>query len=205
MPLFRPRARDDEQADPTAAPEEAVTGPAGTPGAAVGKGRPTPKRREAQRRRRALAQAPATRREAYRARRSQIKEERRDARRALVSGDERKLPPRDAGPVRRYVRDLVDARRSVGSYFLPAAIVLIAGSFVRVPAVQSAISLVYVVLLGGILVDSALLARQVHRAVTERFGAKEATGVRMYAVTRALQFRRLRTPPPKVAPGQRVD
>ena len=45
---------------------------------------------------------------------------------ALREGDERHLPPRDRGPVRKYVRDIVDSRRSVAEYFLPLALVILA-------------------------------------------------------------------------------
>lgn len=197
MPLFR-SGRDNASVD-TPVEDELEEAPP-----SAGKGRPTPKRRDAQRRRREVVKAPTTKREAYRQRRDRIRQERRGQRRALVSGDESNLPPRDAGPVKRYVRDVVDARRSMGTFFLPAALVLLFASTVKGPALAALVSFGYVVLLGAILVDSFLLARKVHRSVAEKFGDKATTGVRMYAVTRSLQFRRLRMPPPKVKRGEHV-
>jgi len=197
VPLFRSgrdTAPDDTAVDDT--PEEAPR--------AGGKGRPTPKRRDAQRRRREVVKAPATKREAYRQRRERIRQERRGQRRALATGDERNLPPRDAGPVKRYVRDIVDSRRSMGTLFLPAALVLLFASTIKGPAFAAIVSFGYVVLLGAIIIDSFLLGRQVRRMVAEKFGEKETAGVRMYAVTRSLQFRRLRMPPPKVKRGDSV-
>lgn len=194
MPRFRP-GRDATPVD------AAVEEPADDATKAGGKGRPTPKRRDAQRQRREAVKAPATRREAYRQRRDKIKGDRRTQRRALTTGDERNLPPRDAGPVKRYVRDIVDSRRSMGTFFLPAALVLLFASTVKGPVLAAVVSFGYVVLLGAILVDSFLLGRTVKNRVAERFGEKETAGVRMYAVTRSLQFRRLRMPPPKVKRG----
>ena len=203
MPLFRSgrdaAAPDTDSGSATDEQSEA-TSPGKGPG---GKGRPTPKRREAQRRRREAVKAPATRKEAYRQRRSTIKSERRRQRAALATGDERNLPARDAGPVKRFVRDLVDSRLSLASFFLPAALVLLVASTVHSSAVAAVVSFGYVALLGAILVDSFLLARLVKARVAEKFGEKETHGVRMYAVTRALQFRRLRMPPPKVKRGGR--
>ena len=43
---------------------------------------------------------------------------------ALRAGDERHLPARDRGPVKKYARDLVDARRSVAEFFLPLALLI---------------------------------------------------------------------------------
>lgn len=194
MPVFRRPAEASPAEDAVEAPPK--------PG---GKGRPTPKRREAQRARRQAVKAPSNRKEAYKQRREQIKQDRRTQRRALISGDERNLPPRDAGPVKRYVRDIVDARRTVASWFMPAAVLLLVVSAVPSRAITALVSFGYAALLLGIVADSWLLGRSVQRRVTEKFGAKEAHGVRMYAVTRSLQIRRFRMPPPKVKKGEAVS
>lgn len=39
-------------------------------------------------------------------------------REAMASGDERYLPVRDKGPVRRFARDYVDSRWCVAEFFL---------------------------------------------------------------------------------------
>jgi len=79
----------------TAAPDEATT--SSTP-AAGSKGRPTPKRREAEKGRRRAVTAPATRKEAYKAQRERARGERNQQMAALKAGDERNLPVRDRGP-----------------------------------------------------------------------------------------------------------
>ena len=54
----------------------------------------------------------------------------------MRTGDERYLPARDKGPVKRYIRDYVDARFSLGEAFMPLSILLIVimvGVQTRVP------------------------------------------------------------------------
>lgn len=188
MPRFR------RTAEPAVVEAEAEPAPAG-------KGRPTPKRREAQQRRRTPVTAPTDRREAARRRRALMRERRREQRRALTSGDERHLPARDAGPARRYVRDLVDGRKAnAGALFLPAALVLLFASTVR--AIAPYLTFGYFLLLLAVIVDGVLLAHRVKRAVRERFGARAESGVALYAVTRSMQIRRLRMPPAAVRRGE---
>ena len=48
-----------------------------------------------------------------------------------MAGDEAYLLPRDQGPVRRYVRDVVDSRRNVLGLFMPSALGLLFVMFAR--------------------------------------------------------------------------
>src|SRR5947209_20598669 len=94
----------------------------------AGKGRPTPKRRDAQKRRR--GPVPTNKKEAAAARRTKVREERMMQRQALLSGDERHLPARDAGPAKRLARDVVDSRFSIGQIFFVLIIVVFVVSLV---------------------------------------------------------------------------
>ena len=87
-----------------------------------GKGRATPKRREAEAKKRGpVAPPPRTTREAIkrnkvlRQQNPATKDERRAAtkerRERMMAGDEKYLLPRDRGPVKAYIRDLVDSDR----------------------------------------------------------------------------------------------
>ncbi len=174
------------------------------PGAAGGKGRPTPKRREAQSRRRTPVVAPANRKEAAKVAREQTRERRRAARSALASGDERHLPARDAGPVRRYARDLVDSRRNVGGLFLPVAVVIFLASLVPSSAVRVATYLVWAAMLVALVIDSVRVARTIRSRAAEKFPGESTKGVGLYAAIRSMQFRRLRLPPPRVRRGAQV-
>jgi hypothetical protein len=167
-----------------------------------GKGRPTPKRREAERLRRQRSTAPRDRKEALRQARQRNRQERARTRAALVSGDERNLPARDRGPVRRLVRDIVDGRRTVAEFFLYIAFTVLLLSFVRVPVIQIAGTMLWLVSMLLIVADSFLIARRVRREIAERYPGENAKGAVTYALLRSMQIRRLRLPPPRVRPGQ---
>jgi hypothetical protein len=168
-----------------------------------GKGRPTPKRREAEKGRRRAVTAPATRKEAYKAQRERSRGERNQQMAALKAGDERNLPPRDRGPVRKYARDLVDSRRSVAEFFLPFALVILVLTFApdsRWKAIGSTLWLVLVVL---IIVDSIVMALRLRRGLRKSLPDQPSRGALAYAMMRSMQIRRFRLPPPRVRGGRR--
>jgi len=177
---------------------------------AGGKGRPTPSRKSAEaRNRHPLGSGPVARpgaskeeRKAVRAaQREVMNAERARSRAALVTGDERYLPARDKGPARRFARDYVDARRSLGEYFLPFAVVVLILSVVPVPILRLlSIILLYSVVL-AVAVDAFLLRRRITKLTVAKFGAS-ATGAGGYAMMRSLQMRRTRMPRPQVPRGQ---
>jgi hypothetical protein len=83
------------------------------------KGRPTPKRKDAQASTKFSSLAPASTK-AEKARAKEAARASRIAQRAAyLRGDESALPARDRGPEKKLVRNLVDSRRSIGEYFLP--------------------------------------------------------------------------------------
>jgi hypothetical protein len=202
-------AQTPDQATPRqagAAADRSAAGPAGT----TGKGRPTPKRREAQARRRGpVAPPPRTQREALKRSRGS-KEERRaeriERRERMLAGDERYLLPRDRGPVRGYVRDLVDARRHVMGLFMPLALLVLLTLFVQSPLIQSVISLVTLSMLAIVIVESTFLGRYVTKKVRQKFPDARDSGLALgfYAFGRASTLRRLRSPRPRVRPGDAV-
>lgn len=169
----------------------------------AGKGRPTPKRSQAQAAKRQPL-VPDDRKAAVRKARDERRAGQAKVVEAYSTEDQRHLPLRDRGEVRRYVRDLVDRRRNVGQYFLPVAFlvlfltVLPNGTAVLVSAVGM------YTMLGLLVLDCLLLSRTVKRAVAERFGpeAAEERGLRWYAVMRATQMRRMRRPVVKVGHGE---
>lgn len=124
-------------------------------------------------------------------------------RRALVTGDEKNLPPRDQGPVKRFARDWVDHRRRAGELFLPGAVIvfilnLTAGSN---PQLQSLAVLIWFALILYIAFGSFMLVRSVKRQVAERFPKESTRGLATYVVLRSMQIRKLRLPKPQVKPG----
>ncbi|HWC34309.1 MAG TPA: DUF3043 domain-containing protein [Mycobacteriales bacterium] len=183
--------------DPTSAAETAAA--TDEEPAAAGKGRPTPKRSEARKARRGAA--PSNRKEATAQQRERNREARMRARQALITGDERHLPPRDAGPERRLARDVVDSRFSLGQAFMIVIAVAFLTSTIPNKVVGSIASLASLLALTIIVVDSALHGRRAKLAVTERYGVAQARGISSYAFLRAMLPRRFRRPPPKVARG----
>ncbi|MDD7968182.1 DUF3043 domain-containing protein [Actinomycetospora lemnae] len=187
----------------------------------VGKGRPTPSRRDAEGRRRGpVAPAPKTQREAIKRARALrgTKEDRRksstdrkqaaaERRKRMMAGDDAVLLPRDRGPARAYARDLVDARRNLMGLFMPLAVVIFVTVIVPVPAVQTAGSLICLVMLVMMALEGVLLGRYVVTKVRARFPKEQIGGLSYgwYAFTRATQLRRLRMPGPRVARGTVID
>lgn len=153
---------------------------------------------------------PDDRKEAKRRSREASREQRVRVNRALETGDEANLPAQHKGPQRRFARDLVDARRNVGEYFLIGAFVAIFG-LLLVPmfapqvaaAIAQSINLVLIAAILLIIADSLLLRAKLRRALEERFGSVER-GVVGYSVMRALQVRRWRLPRPQVKHGAQI-
>lgn len=169
----------------------------------TGKGRPTPTRKEAEAARKARLNTPRTRKEQAAARRNAMREGRMQTRAALTSGDDRYLPARDQGPVKRYVRDWVDSRRTVGEFLMPAFVVILIVFFISAEAARFGQYLWYAVILLMIF-DAVRLSRGVKSAVTAKFGADQASGLTMYTIMRGLQMRRLRLPKPQVKAGDSI-
>lgn len=167
-----------------------------------GKGRPTPKRSDARKRRRTAT--PANRKEAAALRRQRTREQRALQRQALLSGDERHLPPRDAGPAKRLARDVVDSRFTLGQVFFGLILGVLVLSFVPSRAVQTVANLLMLVTFAAVIVDSTRVGRAARRAVEAKYGDKDAVGITSYALMRALQPRRMRRPPARLKRGVAV-
>jgi len=162
------------------------------------KGRPTPKRKEAESKRKVSSLAPIVTKDQKRASKAQAREDRVAQRAAYLRGDEAALPARDRGPARRFVRNYVDSRRSTGEYFLPTIFVVLVFTLIKNPIIQiGAIVLMYAMLLVAVI-DGIFLSRKIRKAVQEQFPGTETKGLGMYAWLRSTQMRRLRAPHPQV-------
>ena len=172
--------------------------------ATSGKGRPTPTRKQAESKRKVSSLAPIVTKDQKRAAKVQSKHDRVAQRAAYLRGDDAALPARDRGPVRRYVRNFVDSRRSIGEYFLPIIFVVLVLTLLPIAAVQiGAIALMYAVLLIAV-VDGFILSRKIRSSVSEKFPDTPTKGLGMYAWLRSTQMRRLRAPHPQVKIGDSV-
>ncbi len=167
------------------------------------KGRPTPKRSEAQSQRRSVASTPTNRKEAAK----QQREDRRRAlakqREALASGDERYLPARDKGPVRKFARDFIDSRFCIAEFFLPLAVIILVLSMVQIAQLQNVALLLWLFVIVMIVVDSIGIAIRMKKQLNARYPDEPKRGAVAYALMRSLQMRRLRLPKPQVKRGER--
>lgn len=168
-----------------------------------GKGRPTPSRKEAEAARKQSLKTPKDPKAARRAARDRDREARAQQRAALVAGDERALPVRDQGPVKRYVRDFVDSRFTIAEYFIFVALAVLVLGFIPNPVVQLAVSISWMALIALVAFDEIFLLVRLNMALRKRFPDKaERKGVLWYAGLRTLQLRRFRLPPPRVRRGE---
>ena len=207
-------ATPEDTAQETMAKDSGTTAP---------KGRPTPKRSEATRKRGPVTPAPMTAAEARRRRkeigapkltRDERKAERvtrradmADRREKMMAGEDAYLLPRDKGPVRRFVRDVVDSRRNVLGLFMPSALGLIF-VMLAVPSltVQRLLSPAMLVLVVIMVIDGLIIGRKVNRLVDQKFPNNAESGWKLgfYAASRASQLRRMRAPRPQVNRGDKV-
>ncbi|MFF2204675.1 DUF3043 domain-containing protein [Streptomyces sp. NPDC058145] len=167
------------------------------------KGRPTPKRSEAQSQRRSVANTPTTRKDAAKRQREDRRQALDRQRQALAGGDERYLPARDKGPVRRFARDWVDSRFNMAEFFLPFAVVILVLSVVRVPSIQALALWLWAVVIVLIVVDAVISGFRLKKRLAERFPDQSRRGAVAYGLMRSLQMRRLRLPKPQVKRGER--
>lgn len=197
-----------KKSDPSSTPEDAAS-PVHT--AADKKGRPTPTRREAEARHNKPL-VPADRKEAKRQAKAKRDAAYQREQRALVTGDERYLPARDKGRVRRFVRDWVDARWSLSEFVVPAMLVflaaMMAATFLRKsPQMASTLVLVMTAVFYGLLVASiiegTIVWQRLKRRVQRRYPDDQIPrGTWFYTYSRMVMARRWRTPKPQVDRGK---
>jgi Protein of unknown function (DUF3043) len=173
-------------------------------GVTQAKGRPTPKRSEAERQRRRPFNAPADRKAAYQQSKDRDRGDRARRQEAMKRGEEWALMPKDKGPVRKLVRDYVDARRGLSEYYMFG--LLFFAVLLFVPQLRASVALDYIVwaLLLVMIVESIIVGNRVVRLVNQRFPGESTRGLRWYATTRGAMIRRMRIPAPTVKPGDKI-
>lgn len=177
---------------------------AATPAHSDRKGHATPTRKEAQ----AARQRPLVvndRKAAKTAERLARMEERAKVTRAMETGDERYYPQWDKGPARKFARDYVDARFSIGELFIPVALVIFIVTLFAQSWPELAMSLtlgLYVFVLVG-LIDAIIMSNLLIRLMRKYIPAHEIPkGTAFYAFRRVFIMRRWRTPRPQVKRGE---
>jgi len=168
----------------------------------AGKGRPTPSRKEAEAAARERARAGMDKKAAQKLLRDKRAESNRKMREGMKAGDEKFLPVRDQGPVKRFVRDFVDSRITFAEFLLPVLILIMIGSAAKTGStVATVTSYIWSASILLLLVDTLLLRFRLRRALKERFPEENLRGTTFYAFVRMLQVRFMRMPKPKVKLG----
>jgi hypothetical protein len=196
----------------TAVPAETVTVASSSTAAKV-KGRPTPKRREAEGRRGPVT-APKTRKEAMARQRELAKLAKTQPRRgsslapmsaaerraAMRRGDPSVLPRRDQGATKQLARDYVDSHRMLSSFMLWLFPLMVVGGFVP------QLSLLTLALFLVFLFEWFLVGRRIRALVLQRHGKADgsALGIGFYAGSRAYLPRKWRMPAPRVSRGEAI-
>ncbi len=206
LPGRRDRAETTAESTSPPADGSSTDGVSGRVVVTSGKGRPTPKRNVAQGRRPGPPPPPpTTRKEAYKRMREQQAARRADSRAGMARGDDSYLPARDRGPERKLVRDVVDSRRNVGSFFLLIAFVALIGALAPSLLLRAYSSYVLFAFFLVLIVDSVLLRRRIKAVLAERFpGTTKTGGHAWYGISRATMIRRWRFPKPVVRVGEAI-
>ena len=184
------------------------------PPAQTGKGRPTPKRSEAEANRyrsvtgsttsgRNRSSAATPSRKLTPEEKSKVRSERNKQIQAMRRGEEWALQPRDRGPMKKLARDYVDAHRRPSEFYMYALIVLVvalvAGKAHK--ALNTDLQFLLLAIIVVIIVDAMLLRRSISKLAKERLPGQSTRGITFYVIMRALQLRRFRNPAPGVKPG----
>lgn len=163
-------------------------------------GRQTPKRPSAGRRPGALETRPP-------ANKQEARERRRAARAEAAAEFRREGGPRDRGPERVLARDVVDSRRTIGTWFFAGALIVLIGSSAAMPpAVRLISNLLWGALAIGLVIDSILISQKIKKLVGQRFPKTDQRmgSLYLYAIMRSITFRRMRAPTPRVKIGDKI-
>lgn len=178
-----------------------------------GKGRPTPTRKEAEAARR-RDMIPADRKLAKKLSRERQNEMWRRQQEAMETGDERYLPARDRGRMRRFTRDYIDARWSFAEFVLPAMFGLILVMLSMTILIQHVSQQFAQFVVGSIswgtygllflsIGEAIWVHHRVKKLATEKY--PQETWPRrsgFYVFSRMVMARRWRQPKPQVARGE---
>ena len=164
------------------------------------KNAPTPKRNAAQAQNlRPLV--PADRKASAKQARARIRQRENIQYEAMRTGDLAHMPKVEQLPWRVYIRDYVDARFSLGEFFVPFAIVIMVCLFAlsRFVIVYIALAVLLYTYLFASVIDMFIMWRKLRKELVRRYGdvaVSKQSRSGMYAFSRAMQMRRWRLPKP---------
>lgn len=170
-----------------------------------GKGRPTPTRKQA--RAEALARARASAgldtKTAKRIAREKRQAAAKEARDGLKAGIEEYLPARDKGPLKRFLRNYVDARLTFLEMILPILILLMILMSFGNERLNMIANQLWTLSMMLMIVEGIYLVIRARRLVKQEFPGAPLKGVNSYTLLRAIQMRFMRLPKTQVGIGGR--
>lgn len=175
----------------------------GAPGKGEGKNRPTPSRKEAEAARKARLKPTRTRKEVNAANRSRRTEQGDKMRDAMKTGDERYLPVRDKGPVKRFIRDWIDARFTFAEIVLPVLIIALVVPYISIELAMYS-QLFTLVVMATVIINLVVVRFLLRKELKRRFPDENLKGTTYYAIMRSIQIRPLRLPKPQVKIGSQL-
>ncbi len=165
------------------------------------KGRPTPSRKEAE----AAAASGRSSRTDKKAAQKVLRERRAESnakmREGMRTGDERYLPARDQGPVKKFIRNFVDSRLSIAEFLLPVLVLIMVMQYSQSSRLVQIGSALMTTTILVVLLDTSWLLFRIKRALREKFPDEPLKGTTFYTVMRVLQLRWMRMPKPQVKIG----
>ena len=168
------------------------------------KGVPTPKRSESQANRRQPYQAPADRKTAARQARARDRDDRTRRTAAYQRGENWALPRKDQGPIRALARDVVDAHRGIGEFYMIIVLLLIVTLVLPGQAIKLVGEAVVILLLVLAIGEGWFLSVRTKRLAAARYPGQSTQGVVLYVTMRGISMRRMRVPKPRVKPGDKI-
>jgi Protein of unknown function (DUF3043) len=216
MPVFRRSSAGAANGKATDSEAEQSQGaPAKTkPSAETGKGRPTPKRSQAERNRYQSITGSTTSGRGTRTGtgpkgkltpddKAKARADRVRRTEAMRRGEDWALGPRDRGPIRKLARDYVDSHRRPSEYYMYVLLLLLVALLSRSATLNTYVSPLVLVLIAVVVVDAYLVRRALYKLAAERYPGESTHGMTTYAVMRMLQIRRFRMPAPRLKPGDK--
>lgn len=159
---------------------------------------PTPTRKEAEAARKKALKPPMTRKEQLQRDRDARKRIRQRQQEALRSGEEKYLPLRDRGPIKRFARDYVDRRRLVAEYLLPILLLTFILTMFSNATIASLGMIGWLAATAIVVVEEIVVIRGLKKELAKRFPGQGTRGVTLYTIMRTTQLRRFRLPAPQV-------
>jgi hypothetical protein len=122
-------------------------------------------------------------------------------REGMRTGDERYLPERDKGPVKRFIRDYIDSRVSIAEFLLPLLLVIMVLQYSGAKQLVAFSNALWTTTLLLVAIDTVWLNFRLKRALRAKFPEEDLRGTTFYSMLRVMQLRWLRMPKPRVKVG----